>query len=201
MIYQFSKIKPLQVKAPWVNRIPVQLNTQKRRRPVQVSWKKPLQWKLNTDGSCLSSGMAGGGVIVRNSEGEVKIAASFHFGQRTSIFAELHALYEGLKLCYQAGITNVEVELDSAMVVRWCEGTYRWPWEFYHVLFKIAALLPQVASTIHHVYRKANGAADYLANFASRHQQSHNFLDFPEELKRQIRLDQIGLPQIRLVPM
>lgn len=54
---------------------------------VIVRWVRPLCWKLNTDGSSLSNGMAGGGAIIRDHLGNVLAAEAYFFGQRSCIFA------------------------------------------------------------------------------------------------------------------
>lgn len=93
----------------------------------------------------------------------------------------------------------MEIEVDSQLLVHWCLKKYAWPWEFYQVLFSIVALLPRF-STIIHVYREANKAADILAKLASTSQASFSFAQnaMPQELRGCVALDKKGTPSVRL---
>uniref|UniRef100_A0A2N9HXU9 CCHC-type domain-containing protein n=1 Tax=Fagus sylvatica TaxID=28930 RepID=A0A2N9HXU9_FAGSY len=79
----------------------------------------PLGWfKLNTDGSSLGNpGLAGGGGIIRNHEGDWVGGFSRAIGITTSVQAELRALKDGLNLAIDLRILNLEIEMDSLVAV------------------------------------------------------------------------------------
>lgn len=70
--------------------------------------------KLNIDGaSTKNPGKEGCGGIVRNENSEVFIAFSKNLGECTNNYVEMSALKIGLLICYQMGITKIQVEIDS----------------------------------------------------------------------------------------
>ena len=74
---------------------------------VPVRWSKPLEgwYKLNTDGASFGNlGKAGGGGIIRDSQGNWVKGYSRAIGFTISIIAELWALRDGLNLAIQLGI-------------------------------------------------------------------------------------------------
>ena len=75
-------------------------------------------FKLNTDGSSLGNpGLAGGGSVIRNHLGEWVGGFSQAIGFTTSVQVELRALKDSLLLAIDLGILNLEIEIDSLMVV------------------------------------------------------------------------------------
>ena len=83
-------------------------------------WKKPpVEWcKLNTDGTSLGNpGKAGGGGIIRDSEGRWVKGFARSIGFTASIIVELWALRDGLLLADQIGVQNLWIELDAKVVV------------------------------------------------------------------------------------
>nr|POF20415.1 putative ribonuclease h protein [Quercus suber] len=69
-----------------------------------VKWLKPLDgwWKLNTDGSfVVSSGLAGGGGIIRDSRGLCIGGFARSCVVTSSLAADLWALREGLLRCIE----------------------------------------------------------------------------------------------------
>ena len=87
---------------------------------ILVKWSKPIPgWhKLNTDGASLGNpGKAGGGGLIRNSEGGWIKGFSRAIGYTTSVMVELWALRDGLTLANQLGIGYLEVELDAKDIV------------------------------------------------------------------------------------
>ena len=85
-----------------------------------ISWKKShVEWcKLNTDGASLGNpGKAGGGGIIRDSEGRWVKGFARSIGFTTSIIAELWALTDGLLLADQIGVQKLWTELYAKVVV------------------------------------------------------------------------------------
>lgn len=85
-----------------------------------VRWEKPpLGWcKLNTDGAAFGNpGRAGGGVVIRDSEGRWVRGFARPIGFTTSITAEFWALRDGLLLAVRMGVQKLVIELDANVVV------------------------------------------------------------------------------------
>ena len=85
-----------------------------------VSWERPGQGKqkLNTDGSAQgNSGLAGGGGILRDDQGNQVLGYSRKIGRTTSFLVELWALRDRLHLCLSKNHLDVEVELDAKIIV------------------------------------------------------------------------------------
>nr|YP_010502929.1 Ribonuclease H [Psychotria viridis]UXD78706.1 Ribonuclease H [Psychotria viridis] len=152
---------------------------------------------MNIDGSSLGNpGMAGGGIVVRDSFGRVLHACSVSFGHATSFQAELKALIHGLELCQQLGLTHGTLEMDSKMVVDMINGCVSCPWRFYHELHGARVLLRSLSLHLTHILRESNAVADYLAKLASLQQASITFAasDLPPFVKGLVSLDRVQYP-------
>jgi len=122
--------------------------------------------KLYTDGASRGNpGKAGGGVVIENGKSEEH---SFYFGVRTNNEAEYLALIEGLKLALARGAGELEIFMDSLLVVRQLQGDYKVKNSRIRPLFEEARrLLSKLGSwSISHVDRSENKRADKLANKA-----------------------------------
>ena len=74
--------------------------------------------KLNIDGAaCSSLGSAGGGGLLRYSEGDWVGEFARSLGKCFSLMAELWALKDGLVLAKQLEVLSILVEVDVEMVV------------------------------------------------------------------------------------
>ncbi|XP_042959541.1 uncharacterized protein LOC122294687 [Carya illinoinensis] len=138
----------------------------KKKQVKIIKWRRPNagRLKLNVDGSSLGNpGLAGGGGILRDSGGKIVYGFSKHFGNASSVEAELRALLEGVKLCQNLGYTAIDIECDSIILVNWtrkqkCTAWYLWDyWE------ELQAVLQHFDFTISHSYREGNQVADSLA--------------------------------------
>ena len=92
----------------------------KLRVPTPIKWK-PLDsgWaKLNTDGASLGNpGIAGGGGLIRDSDGGWVGGFARAIGYTTSVQAELRALKDGLMLAIDLGILYLAIEMDSLVAI------------------------------------------------------------------------------------
>lgn len=122
---------------------------------------------LYTDGASRGNpGEAGAGAVLLGSDGTEMGNRSFYLGQCTNNAAEYHALIAGLELAEQYGCRVLRVCLDSELIVRQIQGSYK---------VKNAQLKPLVDRVnsqlakfekwdIFHVPREENARADELAN-------------------------------------
>lgn len=74
----------------------------------------------------------------------------------------MYALYLGLLICYQLGVSNLIIESDSKLLVTWCPKNTSPPWELHDLWKKITVMGDYVSYSIAHVYREANKTADSL---------------------------------------
>ncbi|KAL0301987.1 UNVERIFIED_CONTAM: putative ribonuclease H protein [Sesamum radiatum] len=77
----------------------------------------PIWFKLNIDSSSFGNpGLAVAGGIIRDSAGHVHLAYQFALGTRTSVLAELTAVWRGMELALTHGLAPLVVELLVADV-------------------------------------------------------------------------------------
>ncbi|MBM2623202.1 bifunctional RNase H/acid phosphatase [Actinoplanes sp. LDG1-06] len=119
-------------------------------------------------GSRGNPGPAGYGSVVRDTDGQVLLERQGALGVTTNNVAEYTGLIEGLKAAHELGATEVDVRMDSKLVVEQMSG--RWQ-------IKNAGLRPLAAEaaqwvarigrvTFEWIPRERNKAADALANRA-----------------------------------
>ena len=122
--------------------------------------------KLNTDGAANGVlGLAGGGGVVRDENGNWVIGFSRRLGKASSFLAELWALRDGLLLCQQLNSPKIIVELDAKSLV----DAFNNPSYANTVISPLfedcrQLLLQLPHCRIKHIFREANGCADRLAN-------------------------------------
>ncbi|XP_042505477.1 uncharacterized protein LOC122082041 [Macadamia integrifolia] len=87
---------------------------------LEVIWcKPPLTWsKINIDGSSMGNpGRAGGGGVIRDSNGKVIFSFKHFFGISTNYYAEFMSFLHGIRHAMGQRITNLWIESDSVAVV------------------------------------------------------------------------------------
>ncbi len=122
---------------------------------------------LHTDGGARGNpGPAGIGVVLANEHGEVNADIARGIGATTNNVAEYRALIAGLELALERGIAELDVYLDSKLVVSQVLGEWKIKDERLRALAAKAQILMGKfdAITIQHVRREQNAAADALAN-------------------------------------
>lgn len=123
---------------------------------------------LHTDGGSRGNpGPAGIGFTLEMDDGLTYRGGSF-IGETSNNVAEYNALVWGLENAKAAGITHLDIQADSELMVNQVTGVYRVRNEGLKPLFaQVRVLLGSFQSfTIEHVYRENNAAADALANEA-----------------------------------
>lgn len=113
-------------------------------------------------------GPAGAGVVISRSDGEVVENLSRYLGQTTNNVAEYRALLLGLERALQLQAAAVRVHLDSQLVVRQLQGSYRVRKPHLRPLYQQAQdmLRRFKRAELVHVPREQNRAADRLVNEA-----------------------------------
>ena len=141
------------------------------RMQIQVKWIKPGQGctKLNMDGAVFGDPRkAGGGGLLRNSEGDWIAGFTRKLGSMYSIMAELWALKEGLSLARQLNLTNLNIEVDTIVLVHLLTnpGTINLMLELLlNDCRNLIKLFPNCSVT--HIYREANRCTDKLAKMGA----------------------------------
>ncbi len=139
----------------------------KLRVPTPIKWKPPdLGWvKLNTDGASLGNpGIAGGGGLIRDSNGGWVGGFARAIGVTTSVQTELRALKDGLMLAIDLGIPYLAIEMDSLVAVEFVNSKTMPNVFLSAIVNDCRCLLERFERyTLHHIFREANGCADALA--------------------------------------
>ena len=122
---------------------------------------------LRADGGARGNpGPAGIGVVIEDLEGNVVGEIARGIGVATNNVAEYTALVEGLKLAQAKGVTEVDVRMDSKLVVNQVRGEWKVKND---ALRQLAARAERLLRTfdrksLSYVPREQNAAADKLAN-------------------------------------
>jgi ribonuclease HI len=126
-----------------------------------------LRGTLYTDGGARGNpGAAGIGVVLRDQHGEVVGEIAQGIGEATNNVAEYAALIAGLELAQDKGVTEIEVFMDSELVVSQLLGKWKIKKDTLRPLaVKARALMNRFeACELKHVRRELNADADRLAN-------------------------------------
>lgn len=122
---------------------------------------------LYADGAARGNpGPAGAGALLLDAQGDVLAELAKDLGHATNNVAEYQALILGLEEARRKGIAEIEVRMDSLLVVRQMQGL----WKIKHpglkpLALRAAALLREFPHhRIEHVPREENSRADALAN-------------------------------------
>lgn len=174
----------------------------RRYKMVPVYWDKPPEgWiKLNTDGS-LKSHIAGGGGVIRDSQGQFIKGYREHYGHISILEAEVRAIATGIALCKSLKYGRVIVEADSLIAIQFCKCNIEMPWHVkYHVQFiKETSRTMQVE--FKHIWREGNQAADHMANLgqSTNGKEIMEPKDIQKELKTILVLDNNRLASLRKI--
>lgn len=131
-----------------------------------VRWCKPQSswYKLNVDGCCIGNlGRISAGGILRNNNGELCKAFCRSLGHDTNNSAKIQALLQGLLMCQRLGMSWLEIELDSRLVVDWVIQARCGVWYLKDFWEEIMQILDQMNYSICQIYREANIVADFFA--------------------------------------
>jgi ribonuclease HI len=122
---------------------------------------------IYSDGAAIPNpGPSGIGVVLYDEEGGVVAEISKYIGEATNNKAEFTALIAGLEEALRLGATGVDLKLDSELLVRQIQGTYRSK-KMNTLYEQISRLLGEFeVYTVEHVPRAQNKHADALSKRA-----------------------------------
>lgn len=126
-------------------------------------------FRLYSDGACRGNpGEGGAGAVITDEEGNVVWEGKEYLGHCTNNIAEYKALILGLKGALAGGYNKLDVFLDSELLARQINGSYRVKNEKLKVLMQeVRSLLSSFDCVqVNHVLRCNNTQADKLANLA-----------------------------------
>ena len=124
---------------------------------------------INADGASRHNpGPAAIGATIKDERGNLLASISRSIGQATNNQAEYKALIAALEKAIDMGARQVDIRLDSELVVRQVKGRYRVKNAALRPLYlRVGELLSQLEDfTIVSVPREQNAEADRLANKA-----------------------------------
>jgi ribonuclease HI len=124
---------------------------------------------LNVDGSCLGTPIrAGFGGIIRNTHGFFLSGFSGYISSSSDIlFAELTAIYRGLRMAIDMGLDDLICYSDSLLSVNLINGNTP-SYHTYAVLIQdIKDMLQDSNFTLHHTLREGNHCADFMAKLGA----------------------------------
>ena len=128
-----------------------------------------MRYRVFTDGACRGNpGQAALGVSIEDARGKEVGTASETIGITTNNVAEYNALFRALEMLEEMGVTEVEFNLDSQLIVRQLNGEYRvrdakmrtWYTRVREKLLRLDKY------DVRHIPREENTRADALANEA-----------------------------------
>ena len=122
---------------------------------------------LHTDGGARGNpGPAGIGVVLADPAGNVLGEHAGYIGRATNNVAEYKALIAGLELALAHGVSDLEVHVDSELVVAQLQGRWKIRNDRLRTLAAHAGSLLSRFSSVEltHVRRGLNERADELAN-------------------------------------
>jgi ribonuclease HI len=126
-------------------------------------------YKLFSDGACRGNpGIGGAGAVITDTGENIIWEGKEYLGHCTNNIAEYKALILGLKGALAHGYKNLEVYMDSELLAKQINGSYRVKNENLQILMKeVRNLLKSFESIqVKHVPRLHNSHADRLANLA-----------------------------------
>ncbi|OIT06580.1 putative ribonuclease h protein [Nicotiana attenuata] len=138
-------------------------------QPIDLKWAPPNPhcYKLNSDGaSCPTTGLAGYGGVIRDSNGNWIVGYSGSTVHTTSLHMELMGLLQGLRLAQERNLTPLEVFVDAKEVIHVLNvGNLL----YSHILNDCRSVLHQLADPpVTHTYREQNQVVDAMAKHGLR---------------------------------
>lgn len=116
----------------------------------------------------MNSNISGYGGLVWNCDGKPLLGYTGMFEQKLVVWLEMFALFHGLVVAKNLGITKLRVNLDSKVEIDIVNNKRKCPWRVLSLKEKITNALKEFEHTdIYHVWREANQPVDILSNWAT----------------------------------
>ncbi|CAL5395033.1 unnamed protein product [Camellia sinensis] len=150
--------------------------------------------KLNTDGCRKAGGEEGFGGLLWDERGGWICGYYGQLQMGTSLEVELWALYKGLTVILQIGLSNVLIETDTTQVVKLPEEETVANCPFRNLVDDAKILLRGCKCTIQHIWKEGNLYADALTKLGA--EQPEDMLavnEPPAEIRSLLVRDMIGL--------
>ncbi|KAI4983130.1 hypothetical protein ZWY2020_023622 [Hordeum vulgare] len=138
--------------------------------PTGLHWPRPpLGWAaLSVDGAfMLEDGSAAAGMILRDHEGSVIFAAYRCIFKRSDLWAELHAIMQGMALALQHSALPIVVQSDSSTALGALTGDSLSRSAYGHLVLEIKRHLQDREFVPSKQKREQNRVAHRLALYAS----------------------------------
>ncbi|XP_038988047.1 uncharacterized protein LOC120112548 [Phoenix dactylifera] len=178
-------------------------------RTVFFTWEPPPPsfLKVNFDGSVLDGGTRGGaGFVIRDPRSRVVAAGGCRLFDISVPGAELRAAWAGLRHARQVlRASSIILEGDSATVIGWIQRGPSGESTDHPLIRDIRMMVrDSVAFEAKHVFREANGAADWVAAYAAHHsgyalRAGERERELPLALREIVYFDFLGCIQTRVV--
>jgi len=128
---------------------------------------KLLKAKMYTDGGSRGNpGPSAGGYVILNLENNVVKSNGKYLGITTNNQAEYHSLKGGMEMAVQLGIRELDVFMDSLLVINQMKGIFKIKnrdlWPIHDAISKLVPKFKKVTFT--HVPREFNKLADAVVN-------------------------------------
>ena len=122
---------------------------------------------IYSDGAAIPNpGPSGIGAVLYDAKGGIVAEISKYIGEATNNRAEFMALIAGLEEALRLGATGVDLKLDSELLVRQIQGTYRSK-KMKSLYEQIRRLLGEFEGySVQHIPRDENKRADALSKRA-----------------------------------
>lgn len=165
-----------------------------------VVWRKPLSAsvKLNTDGSLLQDGRGGSGGVLQDEGGRVIFAFSESYNNVSVLYAEFHAMLIGVEMCWSRGLSSVQVESDSMILVQILLGKVGVPFKVRPLHQRLQRFWGCIGS-VQHSFRQGNLVADALVARGVLGQLGvyETFQALPRDIRGLCAMDRMQIPSFR----
>ncbi|KAK9224896.1 hypothetical protein WN943_009936 [Citrus x changshan-huyou] len=190
-----SMVRDIRVRAEEIIRTSEAFHSDRGLRVQKMFGWLPPRWpyyKLNSNGARKGSGLAGAEGLIRDATGRWHGGFCMNIGICSVTIVELWGLYQGLFLAWQMGIRLLVVEIDSLCVTQLLNRkSFHATLPFVNDILGLLSRDWQVS--VHHVYREANFAANFMASHALTLPLGlHYFTSPPLGVKTWLRNDGLG---------
>ncbi|CAN1175637.1 Putative ribonuclease H protein At1g65750 [Linum perenne] len=166
-------------------------------RPADEGW-----FTLNSDGSLYTQDYrAAAGGIIRDCRGNFVSSFAINLGSCSIMRAELRGIIEGIILAWEKGIRKLCIQTDSRAAVNILSCVENRLNRHTSLVQQFQELkLRDWVVQIHHIYREANFAADYMANLGHSFDLGTHVFQVPDSsLLYWLRYDLFGVCEPRII--